>query len=318
MAGELDHAAVGREVAAQDREAAGRLDRVVSGRTTSWPSVSAAPSAISPIVRPVTVMRVLVQQAGVLEALEHERARRPPRTGRGRRTGRPASGRTAAACARRSRRSRRSSARRPFRARPPAGAARRWWSRRCMATAAIAFSSAALRDDRRSGAGPRSARPSPARRTRSATSSLRPSSAGTIAEPAGEMPSTSKAIAIVLAVNWPPQAPAPGEATSSSSCSSLLGDLARRRGRRRPRTPRWIVTSSPLVAAGHDRAAVEHQRSGCPGGASAITVPGIVLSQPRDRDDARRTWCASSDQLDRVGDQLAGDQRGAHARRCPS
>ena len=26
------------------------------------------------------------------------------------------------------------------------------------------------------------------------------------------MPSTSKAIAIVLAVNWPPQAPAPGEA----------------------------------------------------------------------------------------------------------
>ncbi len=53
-----------------------------------------------------------------------------------------------------------------------------------------------------------------------ATSSLRPSSAGTIAEPAGEMPSTSKAIAIVFAVNWPPHAPAPGEAASSSSCSS--------------------------------------------------------------------------------------------------
>ena len=66
----------------------------------------------------------------------------------------------------------------------------------------------------------RAARPSPARRTRWATSSLRPSSAGTIAEPAGEMPSTSNAIAIVLAVNWPPQAPAPGEAAFSSSCSS--------------------------------------------------------------------------------------------------
>ena len=27
-------------------------------------------------------------------------------------------------------------------------------------------------------------------------------------------------MAIVLAVNWPPQAPAPGEAAASSSCSS--------------------------------------------------------------------------------------------------
>ena len=45
-----------------------------------------------------------------------------------------------------------------------------------------------------------------------ATAPFLPSSAGTIELPAGEMPSTSKAIAIVLAVNWPPQAPAPGEA----------------------------------------------------------------------------------------------------------
>ena len=34
------------------------------------------------------------------------------------------------------------------------------------------------------------------------------------------MPITSKAIAIVLAVNWPPHAPAPGEAAPSSSVSS--------------------------------------------------------------------------------------------------
>jgi hypothetical protein len=34
------------------------------------------------------------------------------------------------------------------------------------------------------------------------------------------MPSSWKAIAIVLAVNWPPQAPAPGLATPSSSVSS--------------------------------------------------------------------------------------------------
>ena len=35
--------------------------------------------------------------------------------------------------------------------------------------------------------------------------------------PAGEMPRNSRAVLIVLAVNWPPQAPAPGHATFSSS-----------------------------------------------------------------------------------------------------
>ena len=61
-----------------------------------------------------------------------------------------------------------------------------------------------------------------------ATSPLRPSIAGTIADPAGEMPMISKAIAIVLAVNWPPHAPAPGLATASSSAksSSLMRPVA--------------------------------------------------------------------------------------------
>ncbi len=40
MAGELDHAAVGRDVAAQDRKAAGGLSGSSSGRTTRWPAVS--------------------------------------------------------------------------------------------------------------------------------------------------------------------------------------------------------------------------------------------------------------------------------------
>ncbi len=53
-----------------------------------------------------------------------------------------------------------------------------------------------------------------------ATSALCGSSAGTIEKPAGEIPSTSNAIAIVLAVNWPPQAPAPGDAASSIAVSS--------------------------------------------------------------------------------------------------
>ena len=38
--------------------------------------------------------------------------------------------------------------------------------------------------------------------------------------PKGESPRKSRIVDIVLAVNWPPQAPAPGQATDSSSWSS--------------------------------------------------------------------------------------------------
>ena len=70
-------------------------------------------------------------------------------------------------------------------------------------------------------------------------------SAGTIAAPIGEIPSTSSAIAIVLAVNWPPQAPAPGLATFSSSISSCSVMLPAAWAPIASKTS-WIVTSSPL------------------------------------------------------------------------
>ncbi len=38
--------------------------------------------------------------------------------------------------------------------------------------------------------------------------------------PAGDRPMNSRMVDIVFAVNWPPHAPAPGQATDSSSCSS--------------------------------------------------------------------------------------------------
>ena len=59
----------------------------------------------------------------------------------------------------------------------------------------------------------------------SATVALSDTSAGTMADPPGEIPSASNAQAIVFAVNWPPQAPGPGLATSSrerSSSSDIL------------------------------------------------------------------------------------------------
>ena len=46
------------------------------------------------------------------------------------------------------------------------------------------------------------------------------SCAGVRLGPIGLMPSISKAIAIVLAVNWPPHAPKPGLAASSIAISS--------------------------------------------------------------------------------------------------
>ncbi len=58
---------------------------------------------------------------------------------------------------------------------------------------------------------------SPARR---AAASLAGSSAGIPLSPAGDRPRNSSTVAIVLAVNWPPQAPAPGQAAASSSYSS--------------------------------------------------------------------------------------------------
>ena len=47
---------------------------------------------------------------------------------------------------------------------------------------------------------------------RKAISSFLGSIAGTPLNPSGEMPRNSKAMAIVLAVNWPPHAPGPGQA----------------------------------------------------------------------------------------------------------
>ena len=44
--------------------------------------------------------------------------------------------------------------------------------------------------------------------------------AGTLPLPSAAMPRHSQTIAIVFAVNWPPHAPAPGHAASSSAVKS--------------------------------------------------------------------------------------------------
>ncbi len=80
-------------------------------------------------------------------------------------------------------------------------------------------------------------------------SSFAGSVAATLAVPIGERPRNSSAIAMVLAVNCPPHAPAPGQTTSSSSFRSpslILPAAAAPTASKRS----WIVTSRPRKRPG--------------------------------------------------------------------
>ncbi len=72
----------------------------------------------------------------------------------------------------------------------------------------------------------------------------------------GERPISSITVAMVLAVNWPPQAPAPGQAWSSISSSSASVILPRSVGADRFE---HILNGdvAAVVVAGQDGAAIE-------------------------------------------------------------
>ncbi len=145
------------------------------------------------------------------------------------------------------------------------------------ATPAIAFSNAARV---RMSSGRRLRRntsitSSPARRP---TSSLRGSTAGTLALPMGERPMNSIASAIVFAVNCPPQAPGPGHAACSSTSSSSSDNMPAAFWPTPSKTS-WMLTSWPLYVPGR----IVPPYTMMPGmfsRASAIDAAGIVLSQP--------------------------------------
>ena len=63
------------------------------------------------------------------------------------------------------------------------------------------------------------------------------------------MPRKSITSAIVFAVNWPPHAPAPGHATSSSACTSSSLIVPAARAPTASNTS-WIVTSRPRNVPG--------------------------------------------------------------------
>ena len=131
------------------------------------------------------------------------------------------------------------------------------------------------------------------------------------------MPRNSPAMAMVLAVNWPPQAPGPGQGCGFDGFQLVVVDLAR--GMRADRLENiedgdvFRRTIGLLQTAGRDAAAVEHEawdiqpRHRHDGG-------GHVLVAARDADDAVEE-VAARDEFDGIGDHLARDQAGLHALR---
>ncbi len=141
--------------------------------------------------------------------------------------------------------------------------------------------------------------------------------AGTPERSMGEIPRNSQAMAMVLAVNWPPQAPAPGQAEASSTSSAASSIWPR--GVRADAFEYILdgdVDRLPVRAfhvAGCDGAAIEHERWNVET-AERHDRARHVLVAAGDGDQAVEE-IAASDELDGVGDDFAADQRGLHALR---
>ena len=216
-----------------------RLERLVERPHDFLPRRFDAPSAASsPSVRPVTVGAAPSSTLRPRAAAARPAAL-PPAACRSVATKRPDGLRSASSGVRALMRSKSSSVerRRRLRARSRAGAARRWSSRRSPPPTAIAFSNAA-RVMMSRGRTPL-LRPASIDALAGARARRRPSSgsvAGTLPLPSAAMPRNSQAIAIVLAVNWPPHAPAPGHALIFELAEARRRSSCPRRARRPPRT----------------------------------------------------------------------------------
>ena len=204
-------------------------------------------------------------------------------------SGRPAAGRRRSASGRRRPRTRRCRARCRIRGRSPAGAARRSWtrpSRRPRRSRSRATSRVTKRDGRTSWR-TRSMTSSPDRR---AASSLAGSSAGMPLRPAGERPMNSRAIDIVLAVNWPPHAPGPGHDDVLDLVQLVEGDLARPGRRRSPRRPTRRSHCAARVASRDRSCRCTGSGRGRRGGRGPSRRPGSVLSQPTRQTTPSSRW----------------------------
>ena len=234
MARELHDAALRREVAAQDREPARGLERRLHGDDDLLAVPLDGCRRDLAERAAVDVRRVAVDEPRLRELARDERdAAGLVHVGgdeaaaglQARDDGRPLGDRGRSPRARRGCWSSRAIASRwrtPF-VEPPVAA-----------IAAVAFSSAS-RVTISEGRTPFRTRSIASRPACSAASFFVGSSAGIPLRPPGLMPRNSSAVDIVFAVNWPPQAPAPGHATLSSSCRSAASSVPCRVRARPPR-----------------------------------------------------------------------------------
>ena len=116
------------------------------------------------------------------------------------------------------------------------------------ATDVIAFSKAA-RVRIFDGVRPSARRCMTSRPAARATAAFAGSVAGTSFAPIGEIPRNVSAVAIVFAVNWPPHAPAPGQAPASTSHSPASESFPAECAPTASKTS-WIVTSFPFTRPG--------------------------------------------------------------------
>ena len=143
---------------------------------------------------------------------------------------------------------------------------------------------------------------------RRATSAFAGSVATTSLKPSGDRPSAISIIDIVFAVNWPPHAPAPGQARLSTSCKRASSILPA------PCAPTasntcWIVIDLPSSVPW----SMLPPYSATPGTfrrASAIAAAGIVLSQPHSTTIASSEWPSTASSIESVmTSRLTSDAR---------
>src|SRR5450759_431318 len=218
----------------------------VMSRTTCCPGVSRASAASSRSERPVTVTACLRKPASLSRfAMRRE----PPARERSGAVNRPPGFRSTKSGVRAEIASKSS--------RTSGTPASRAIARRCRtafveppvaAQDVIAFSKAA-RVRIFAGVRPSARRSMTSRPAARATRAFAGAVAGTSFAPIGEMPRNVSAVAMVFAVNWPPHAPAPGQAPASTSQSPASESFPAECAPTASKTS-WIVTSFPPTCPG--------------------------------------------------------------------
>ncbi len=131
---------------------------------------------------------------------------------------------------------------------------------------------------------------------RNAAAGLSGCTAGMSFDPNGDTPRKDSTMAMVLAVNWPPQAPAPGQAAFSIAARAWSSMLPAECTPTASNTS-WMVTALPSHWPGM---IVPPYRitPGTSSRARAIAAAGMVLSQPHSSTTPSRQWPLTANSIE--------------------